>query len=197
MDWLYEKQKAAQNYDHLSENNIMEWVDFLFSSDRTQRYWKTETYRPAELMRAMVKADPDMMATSFRELFEENRDLEGRIDRFKFYCDEQLSRMRRNDRSFRESAHHQDNAIISYYLLMRYPETYSYYTRELHEKWVDFLGAKPLDEAEDMPRYQKMMRTIATFMKRDEELVQLLAGRSHASEAPVPLLTTYEMSGLI
>jgi len=131
--------------------------------------WKNEANRAGELMQMMVEFDADMVATSMKELFEEGRDLEGRLDRFKFYMDELLRRSRRHQ-TIKESWHHQDNAILSYYLAMRYPTDYTYYTPENHQLLVDLTGAKPIGQTEDPVRFQKMAKTVSTFLSKNEKL---------------------------
>jgi hypothetical protein len=193
LDWLYEKQFQLQDYPILNADNIQPYLEILFTSDRTQRYWKSETLRSAELMTSMVKFDAEMVGTAFRDLFDEARDLEGRMDRFKFYLDEIIARMRKKDKSFLESWHHQDNAIISYYLIMAYPCTYSYYTRPIHEHAVTYLGAKALQSSEDPVRYQKMVKILATIASNDEALKVLHASRFQKPIAPGSRLLIYEM----
>ena len=193
IDWLYDKQVKLADHKRLTIENIEQWLSLIFQSNQTQRYWKSESNRSAELMNAMIQFDADMVSTAFNDLFDENRDLEGRIDRFKFYMDEIIQRMRRNNRKFLESWHHQDNSIISFYLMMQYPTLYTYYTRTLHEKIVESFGAKPLEKAENPVRFQKMGKTIHQIMLKNEMLVDLHKTRFSSAVIPTSRLLAYEL----
>ncbi len=197
LDWIYEKQFAAYHSPRISVDNLPTWLDLLFSSERTQRYWKSEEIRSSELMRMMAAFDPDMVSTAFKDLIDESRDLEGRIDRFKFYMDEILARKRRVDKKFIESWHHQHNPVISYYLMMSVPQKYVYYTRARHEQIVSYFGAKPLAEAEDMVRYQKMSGTIFKILSRDEEVMGLHRRRFSKPILDDSILLVYEMFTIV
>ena len=197
IDWLYEKQSLLCPYDTLNADNIEGWAQLLFTSDHTQRYWQRPNHRPAELLKALIKFDADMVSTAFRDLFDEQRDLEGRVDRFKFYMEEIIQRIRRNSRSFIESWHHQDNSIISFYLMIQFPNDYIYYTRSLHENAVTKLGAKPLKAEEDFVRYQKMAKTLHQFIIKDEKLISVHQSRFPQYDYGQSRLLVYEYLSFI
>lgn len=192
IDWLYEKQFMLKQHELISADDFLKWMKTLFQSDRTQRYWQREDVRSKELMEAFIEVDTDMVFTCFKDLFDERRDLEGRIDRFKFYMDELLTHVRRKQ-TIKESWHHQDNSIISFYLMMRYPEKYVYYTRALHEQLVALVQAKPLGEGEDVVRYMKMAKTVSIFLMKEEDLMATHKGRFSAPIVEQSLLPVYEM----
>ncbi len=194
MDWLYYKQFDLSTHDHLNSSTIYDWLIVLFESDRTKRLWKNEQNRAAELMLKLVDYDPSMVAIAFAELFHEERDLEGRIDRFKFYSEELLRALRKKEQSIRESWHHQDNSIISYYLSMKFPQKYSYYNQILHQTLIDVLGAKPLGDIEDLVRYQKMVNTFSNFIFKDEELLTLHRKRFNKPIIETSRLIVYEIA---
>lgn len=193
LDWLYYKQFESAEHRYIAKGEIDNWLDLLFTSDRTNRLWKREELRSSEVMSELATFDPDMVLTAFRELYSEERGLEGRIDRFKFYMEELLERKRRNSATFHESWHHQDNSIISYYLLMQFPEKYSYYTPQIHEKMVNIVGAKPLGESEDPVRYNKMVNTIDRFLREDENLIHDHLRRFSKPVMESSRLLVYEM----
>lgn len=192
IDWLYTKQYVLQQNPLETQGQFEEWMQELFHSERTQRYWQREDVRSKELMLSFMAYNVDMVRTCFKDLFDEGRDLEGRIDRFKFYMEELVSQVRRSQ-SIKESFHHQDNAMISFYLMMRYPEKYVYYTRPLHESLVARVEAKPLGQGEDMVRYMKMAKTVGTFIQKDSALLTAHRQRFQQDICDPTLLLVYEL----
>ncbi len=171
-DWLYQNQFNSESFISINTDNINAWLNTVLTSSTTHRIWKSESSRAQELIMALAEFDRDMVATAFHDLFEESRDLEGRVDRFKYYMDELLSRFRRSQLGIKESWHHQNNSIISYYLCMRFPKKYTFYTRALHELIVNVSGAKPLGQQEDLIRFQKMTNTVFILMAKDSDLIK-------------------------
>ena len=76
-----------------------------------------------------IQTSEDYVRYSFKDLFNENKDIEGRVDRFVFYCDQLLKEYKDSKPQSIENAHyHDDNyEMISIYLAFHFPNIYTPY----------------------------------------------------------------------
>ena len=82
---------------------------------------------PKEMMLKFIEMAPDFVRNMFRDLFNENKEVENRISRFQFCCDSLLSEYKSKFPLTIENRHfHLENHMISMYLCFRFPEPVSY-----------------------------------------------------------------------
>ena len=134
-------------------------------SEVTNRLWKRENYRPKEVMSRFIAMEPEYVSQAFRDLFDESKMLEVRLDRFTFYCDELLRMYKRRHREEIVNNHYHDTAIISLYLTGRYPDTYTLYPgRKTFDRALITLGAKGSADRDDYPRFVKVVRIMMKYL---------------------------------
>lgn len=137
----------------------------------TRRMWQTENWQPKAMMHLFWQYAPTTVRLMFDDLFNETREVEGRIGRFLFGCDELLRDYRRDHPTSIENNHyHADFQMISIYLAFRYPETYAPYDLDTFRACMTRLGAKDIPQQHDLTRYFKVLRTLTTFMDKDPEI---------------------------
>lgn len=182
-DNLY-KWEALNNFQKhwdMTTPNLAEMYDKSLHCSQTKRLWKREAYYPKQMMLKFIDMEPDYIKLMFKDLFNEDKDIEGRIDRFIFYCDNALLEFREaNPRSIEANHHHDDNyQIISLYLAFHYPEQYTLYNYEGFKNLLIKLGSRDIPKVNDIGRFFKVMRTLYKMMQKDEELMQLHQRRLH------------------
>ena len=178
--------KAAQERLYVWESQLLfqqNWdqdaADFSAMFDRsldnsqTRRLWKRERFEPKRMMLLFLGEEPDFVRSMFIDLFNPDKSVENRVDRFVFYCDELLSRYKRNyPLSIENNHYHQDYEMIALYLAFRYPEEYACYDAEAFRTTLALLSAPNVPVGHDLPRHFKVCKTIFTFMLKDEELME-------------------------
>lgn len=179
--YKWEALKNFQQHWDISAPNLAEMYNNSLHCSQTKRLWKREAYYPKQMMLKFMAMESDYIQLMFKDLFNEDKDIEGRIDRFIFYCDNALQEFKEaNPRSIENNHHHDDNyQIISLYLGFRYPEQYTMYDYEGFKNLLIKLGSRDIPKVNDIGRFFKIMRTLYKMMQKDEELMQLHRRRLH------------------
>jgi len=121
-----------------------------------------------------VQTYPDFARDMFRDLFDENREVEGRMDRFLYHCDELLRDYRENHPDCVETRHyHEDYRMVSLYLAFRYPDRYAIYDHDAFLRFLKKVQAKDIPLVADPGRYFKVVRTVFNFLQKDETILRL------------------------
>ena len=162
-NWTFETEDLAAVYDQSLQNS------------QTRRLWKRENYEPKRLMLVFLEMEPDYVRHMFHDLFNEDKEIGGRVDRFVFYCDELLQEYKNNNpRSIENNHYHGDNyQIVSLYLAFRYPDQYTYYDADAFVTLLKKLGSRDIPQTNDFPRFAKVMRTLYKMLAKEEEIMAL------------------------
>lgn len=149
-------------------------LDRCLQNSKTRRLWKREAYEPKRMLLAFAEMDGHFVFSMFRDLLNEDKDTHSRADRFVFYCDEMLQQYRRRHPAKIDNSHYHDDGyeMISLYLSFHYPERYAPYSAERLRTLLQQLGAPNVPLAGDFPRHIKVMRTLQTFINREEQLLE-------------------------
>lgn len=170
--WNTEAADFADMYDHCLQSSV------------SRRLWSREHYAPKAMMLEFARQEPEMVRLAFRDLFDETRDIEVRMDRFLFYCNELLRdyKSRNYKPMFNRHFHDDESAMISLYLAFRYPERYALYQHAAFIGMLRDLGSPDLPPAPDPARYFKVTRTLFQMMVKDDELMALHQRRFQPEE---------------
>jgi len=171
--WRWESLKIFQENWGREAPGFSEMYDRSFENSQTRRLWKRENYEPKAMMLRLAAMIEDFVRYMFQDLFTENKEVDGRIGRFVFHCDELLREYKETHPRSKENAHFHDDGyqIISLYLAFRYPQQYTPYNFERFHKLMAHLGSRDVPKVDDTGRYFKVMRTIYNFIKKDEDIL--------------------------
>lgn len=166
-NWDAEAKDWRLMYDGCLQNSV------------TKRLWKREAYEPKHMMMAFIELDQYFVQSMFDDLFDENKDVHSRADRFVFYCDQLMMQYRAKYPMRVDTGHyHDDNyEMISLYLSFQYPDLYAPYQAERFLTLLKRIGAANIPPAGDFPRHVKVMRTLHNFLLKDEMLLELHQAR--------------------
>jgi len=120
----------------------------------TRRLWKGEDFFPKEMMLKFISISPDFVRAMFKDLFNEEKDIENRVARFQFCCDTMLS-------EYKEA-----------YLSFRYPDAYTLFEFPVFKKAMENLGTTKPPSPFDVTRFFKVTKTINTFLQKDIALLE-------------------------
>lgn len=171
--FIYESQKIWQEQWDVEAIDFGKMYDRSLQNSQTRRLWVGENFFPKEMMLKFIGLQKEYSRQSFRDLFNETREITGRLDRFIFHCDELLAEYKSVHPKSIENRHFQDEnyRMISLYLGFQFPDQYTLYDLEVFQKMLKHLAAPSIPLVNDPERYFKVMRTIYKFMEKDEALM--------------------------
>ena len=195
--YMYESQKTWKEEWNIENIDLKSTYDLSLQNSETRSLWVGDNYRPKDMMMRFFSLQKELIRDMFRDLFDEEKDIVGRADRFIFHSDILLEEFKNINRSSIENRHfHDDNyQIISLYLAFEFPEQYAYYDFEVFQAFLNKLGVKNLPRVNDLNRYFKVLNTVYKFIEKDEELMTLHQKRlkeKHYSKKS--LLLAFELS---
>ncbi len=157
-----------------------EMFDRCFQNPETRRLWQTAQWYPKRMMIEFWKFDPMTVRLMFADLFNETKEVEGRIGRFLFGCDALLQDYKRSKSTSIENNHyHGDFQMIAMYLAFRYPEQYAPYDFPVFQNTLIRFGARDIPQQNDLPRYFKVLRTLTTFMEKEPAIAPAMQQLLH------------------
>ncbi|PHI20587.1 hypothetical protein CEQ90_07495 [Lewinellaceae bacterium SD302] len=166
---VWETQQNWQTNFDLAAKDLRDVYDRSLTNKTNRRHFRREAYDPKRAILEMIDWEPEHVRTVFEDLFSEERDLEGRVQRFVFYCRELFNQYRDAKPKSRlpDHFHDDDYGMASLYLACQYPEKYAPYSTELLQESLKNLGALQVPEVADFPRYTKLLATLSKFVNED------------------------------
>lgn len=171
--YKWESQQIWQENWDIEARDFAEMYDRSLENSQTRRIWNRESYAPKKMMLEFAKMQPHFVYSMFQELFNEDKDIGNRVDRFVFYCDELLKEYKSKNPHSIQNQHYQDYEIISHYLAFQYPDRYTPYQFDLFQNTLEKIGSRDLPRTHDLPRHFKVMKTLYQFLSKDEQLLAL------------------------
>lgn len=172
MLFAWESQRIFQENWDIDAADFAAMYDASLQNSHSRTLWKGERYAPKEMMSLFIQAYPGFVKDIFKDLFNENREVEGRMDRFIYHCDELLRNYRDTHPDFVETRHyHEDYRMVSLYLAFRYPDQYAIYDHEPFVRFLKKVQAKDLPLVADPGRYFKVVRTVYNLLEKDLSLL--------------------------
>ena len=165
----WETQKNWQDHFEVEAKDLAQRYDLALDSKTNRRHYRRGGYDPKRSMLELMEWEPDFVRDAFRDLYSEDRDLEGRIQRFVFYVNELWNRYRDAKPKARIPTHYHDDdyQMVSIYLSGQYPAAYAPYSTELLQSVCRKLGAREVPPAADFPRYTKLLRTLRPLVETE------------------------------
>lgn len=159
--------------------------------------WNRDHYYPKKAMERYINFNDDIVRSMFKDLLNESKDIDGRIGRFIFQCDE-LYKIERQANQKVLPHDHGDKHMIFIYLCFAYPESYALHDFPSFKSYLSYIGStKPVQES-DIIRFTKVCKTLSTLMLKDDELMSIIqenVGEMTGGEL-YPMLGVYELYGL-
>ncbi|MCB0637824.1 MAG: hypothetical protein KDC54_14450 [Lewinella sp.] len=177
--YYWESQQQWQTHWDLEAIDPAAMYDASLQNSRTRRLWKREAYEPKQMMLHFLRAEPEFVRSMFLDLFNEDKSVDGRADRFVFYCDQLLEQYRRAHPLAIDTSHYHDDGyeIVSLYLAFRFPEQYAPYQAPVFLQLLKRLGAANIPLVGDFARHVKVTRTLMNFLTRHDTIMARHAER--------------------
>ena len=173
--YIWESQRIFQENWDLENADLIGMYDQSLQNSQTRRLWRKESYAPKDMMLKFIGLSEDYFVQMFGDLFNEEKSIDGRVDRFAFYCDQLLLEYRNKyPRRIETNHHHGDGyQMISLYLAFRFPEKYTLFRSHRFRAFLKKMGVANLPEANDFPRFVNVSRTVYKLMQKDTDLMDL------------------------
>lgn len=145
---------------------------FMEATKKTDNLLESMYYYPRTVMKELIETEPETARGMFINLYDESKDLAERIEQFE--SDVEALWLKHGDSG---KQHYQNLRTISTYLWLRYPDKYYMYKPKecstvAEELESDFIPKKRGSIAYLIGAFH-LYDEIGTYVKRDEELIQL------------------------
>lgn len=127
--------------------------------------WEGADYHPKASMLHYISQNPDLVRSMFIDLYDQQRDVVGRIHRFIDQCD-QLRIYHSQGITKRASHYHGDMRMVFVYLALRYPAVYCYLYSDGFATMISLVDGKKIGPILDIERFIRTSNTIAVFMSK-------------------------------
>lgn len=156
-------------------------LEASFQSSISQRLWKRENYFPKEMMLKLIDIERETMRSIFRDLLNEAKDLNLRVNRFIHHIDQMLQHIQRQDR--KASTHfHSDLAFVFVYLSFNFPDTYTLYDERNFITYLEKVEARKIPRNHDPILFRNMMKASKTIMMKDQNFLDEKNRLSHENQ---------------
>lgn len=183
----YKKVIASQQYDEIykweclktfKDNWNVEADDFAYMYDSSFKnkhsgnLWSGPHWFPKAAMLDFIKIDPERVRLMFRELFDEEKLVDKRIDRFVWHCDQFVEIVIQTNPSYRNHFH-DGQRILTLYLSFMYPDKYAIYKFTEFRNFMQRVGANSIPGTGECERFFKVIRTIYGMLVKDQQLIDI------------------------
>ncbi len=148
---------------------LYESLDKALCSDYSRSLWEGEKHSIKSGLLMLIKENPIFMEAAFQNLFDENKDISMRFNRFLFHCDELLETIHKRDD--RINTHFQDAHAVSLYLSLEYPEKYCLFQYDLFHSFMEKIGSRNIPVEQDKERFYKMLHAIYIVISKDADFM--------------------------
>lgn len=169
--YKYECLKNFQDNWDLGELDLHTMYDKSLSSEISGRLWGGSTNSAKEIMLKFIEMDKEFVRSMFRDLLNDDKDLNMRINRFKFHSDQMLVQLSEKHQKINNHYHTDDE--ISIYLAFSEPEKYTLFNYGPFSIMMNRLGAKNVPQEFEVDRYYKLCKGLYTMLNKDAELISL------------------------
>lgn len=164
-------QNFQDNWD-IEAEDFLEMFNRSFSNQISSNLWASQFFYPKGAMIEFINLDKERVREMFKNLYNEDIDIEKRIDVFVYHCDEMRKIIEKSNPSFKNHFH-DGYRMISVYLSFKYPMKYSIYKFTEFKYFMTLVRAKSIPGTNEIDRFFKVMRTIYNIISKDEELMNI------------------------
>jgi len=169
--YKYECLKNFQDNWDLGELDLYTTFDKSFKSKISGRLWGGSKNSAKSLMLKFIEMDKEFVRSMFRDLYNEDKDIAMRVNRFNFHCEQLLDQLMLQNKKIND--HQQSEDIVAMYLAFQYPQTYNLFSYGAFEIMMNRLELKDIPQSFELDRYFKLCKGLYTMLTKDEELLEL------------------------
>lgn len=189
--YKYENLKIFRGNWDIDDLDLRTTFDKSFESRISNQLWGGSVNSAKSMMLMFLDHNKEFCRSIFKDLFNDNKDLAMRINRFGFHCDQLLDEIKKTTEKIND--HFQTPKIISLYLCFNDPSKYCIIDYPEFSKMLKLLEAKNIPEPYELDRCLKLCKGLMTILSNDEELVELYeAILPHELQSEFNMLMVYD-----
>lgn len=173
LPYWYTAQKVFQGNWNTSNLDTSAMIDR--SLDESSGIWSLPLNEAKSAQLTFSNVNSDLLLATWKDLVNENKSLDGRIDRFLFHMDLLLSETN-SDRIILPD-HHHNKYIVGIYLSFFFPTLYFPFDYNLFANGMRKMKALTIPEEYEIDRYYKIGRIITKFLVNIESVNQYYMGK--------------------
>jgi len=170
--YKWEALKVFQDNWNIEAEDFRAMYDASLGHREGSNLWAGTHWFPKLVMQQFIDQDPEKVREMFRELFNEELDIDKRIDRFVYHCDVMREEIEVLNPSIKNHFH-DGQRMISLYLSFRFPDKYAIYKFTEFKKFMEVVRALDIPGTGEYKRFVKVINTINNRLKLDEDLMQI------------------------
>jgi len=170
--YKWESLKTFQDRWNIDEDDFHQMYDNSLKNSYSENLWASQFFYPKRVMLKFIELDQERVRSMFKNLFDEEKEIESRIDRFVFHCDELRDLILKKESQF-QNHFHDGYRMISVYLCFRYPMQYTIYKYTEFKDFMEYVRAKSIPGTNEIDRFYKVMRTLYNILAEDDELLSI------------------------
>jgi len=164
-------KQFQENWD-INAEDFKKMYETSFSDEVSDALWESEDFYPKRAMLEFLEYDQERIRRMFKDLLNEERDIETRIEFFIFDCNTIRNEMVKTNPNFLNH-YHGGYTMVSIYLAFKYPNKYGIYQYEEFKSFMESVKSKTIPSKKEIARFFKVMRTINVLLSKDEELIAI------------------------
>jgi hypothetical protein len=175
--YKYECLKNFRQHWDLEAVDLADMFDNSFKSKISNRLWGGSVNSSKSRILDFIDINKEYVRSMFKDLFNEEKDVTMRINRFSFHCDQMMDELQHKQKKLVD--HKQNAKVVSVYLTLNDPLMYTIFDYRNFKKMLENLDTQEIPGDFEMERFFKLGRGLYKILTKDEDLVAL-----HASKIP-------------
>jgi hypothetical protein len=170
--YKWEALKTFQDNWNINVSDFRSMFDSSFSNARSSNLWASTHFFPKAVMLRFIEHDQEKVRQMFKDLFNEEEDVDHRLDMFVYSCEQLLAQVRLNAPGMKHHFH-DGQRMISVYLAFRFPTKYAIYKYTEFKIFMEKVGTFDIPKTGEFKRFTKVINTIYNILKQDQQLINL------------------------
>jgi len=184
--YKYENLKVFRGSWDIEDLDLESTFDKSFESKISNQLWGGSVNSAKSMMLLFINHNKEFCRSMFKDLYNDQKDLAMRINRFSFHCDQLLDEIKKSTEKIND--HFQTTKVISLYLCFNDPSQYCIIEYPEYSQMLKHLETKSIPEAYELDRCLKLSKGLLTILSKDEELVKL-----YSTKLPEKYKTEFNM----
>ncbi len=135
--------------------------------------WDRQDYHPIQSLFRYININDDLVRSAFKDLFDEKKEIVGRIGRFIFYLN-QLEKIDKKNNLSAPPSYQDDRKCAFSFLSFRYPDVYCIYNFTLFRDFMEYISVAELPVDSDLDRFIKVSKTIKLILDRNDSFIKYI-----------------------
>ena len=179
--WLKEQEdfKEVYKYENLinyranwdiDSNDFHSMYDNSFKSRISNSLWGGSVNSAKSVMLLFIQTNPEYVRSMFKDLYNEDKDLMLRINRFALHCEEMMDQLPNN--KLKPVDHKHSLKLMSVYLSFHDPSLYTLVSYNAFKRMLELLEVREVPQEFEMERLFKLSRVLYKILSSDEDLIE-------------------------